>query len=137
MAEATKQQVNKEHGKAGQTVPPASNGKPKQSLGNADLDAAAKRLADAGLIVRKKSKRKGGPVDPNETPAARFVRLAKARTPLAIKRIASITALFRGAGYEWTPDQAAKVKAALEKAMNAFYASLEPREKKAADEFAL
>jgi hypothetical protein len=55
-------------------------------------------------------------VDPNETKAIKFVRLAESRVPKVIKAMQQVGNL-TGTGYEYTPAQAAKV---LEVVANAY-----------------
>lgn len=54
----------------------------------------------------------------DETKAQRFSRLANKRVPKTLKAIANIGNL-SGAGYESTPEQRAKIEAALREAVDA------------------
>lgn len=56
---------------------------------------------------------------PAETKAAKFTRLAQRRVTDALKRIAKVGNLASKANYEYTPDQASKIEAALADAVRA------------------
>ena len=62
------------------------------------------------------AKRRGGrpPVDPNETPALRFKRLAGVRMTALLEQMRLLRQCFVTGNYEWTPGQADKIIKALE-----------------------
>lgn len=55
--------------------------------------------------------------DPNETKAQRFQRLGNARIPRALKALASVKNLSNKNQYEYTQEQAAKIKEVLSAAV--------------------
>lgn len=68
------------------------------------------------MAKAKAGRKAGSTVDPNETKAQKFARLANKRVPKALKDIANIGKL-SGTGYERTPEQAQKIVTALETAV--------------------
>lgn len=78
-----------------------------------------------------KEKRGRKPVDPNETPESKFVRLAKHRTTRAIKAIRGLGNL-GGSGYKSTESQREKIREALESELEAAMARME-RAKQSSD----
>lgn len=59
----------------------------------------------------------GEDTDMKETPSERFKRIANHRLSVSIQRMRLLRRMFEGANarnYEWTPEQAAKLVAALE-----------------------
>jgi len=62
-------------------------------------------------------------VDPDESKADKFIRLAKARMTKALKAIAQLENL-GGSNYEYTHDQANKIVNSLERAVAAVEAKL-------------
>ena len=115
MADATKTQANKEHGKAGQSATAAPNGTVQ----------TIKRVRKAPLV----------PAD--ETPSARFIRLARKRVNACVRKMDQVTALFRGTGYEWTPEQAEKVAVAIADAVTRLQTAMTAKADKKADAFTL
>lgn len=74
--------------------------------------------------------KKGGrpAVDPNETKAARFLRLAPARIGAALKRIKAVGHL-AGSNYEYNREQVDKLSAALTQTLRAELAKFDPDRK--------
>jgi len=66
----------------------------------------------------KAGRPKADPNAPKETKLERFRRLAKQRVPRAVKAINGVANL-SGSGYEYTPEQAAKIGSALDAAVSA------------------
>jgi hypothetical protein len=63
--------------------------------------------------VNKTERKARKPVDPNETPAQRFVRLANRRVGKALNVLGHIASLGNRRQYEYSQEQVAKIKAAL------------------------
>lgn len=74
-------------------------------------------------------KKRESVVDPNETKADKFVRLAKARTTKALKAIAQLENL-AGSNYEYTAEQVTKIVGALDDAINKVTVKLNGSSKK-------
>lgn len=66
--------------------------------------------------VVKPARKSRKPVDPNETPEARFKRLAMQRVPAAVKRLTHVANLFRGSSYTSTQEQRDKCLSAIKAA---------------------
>jgi len=80
------------------------------------------------------AKRGRKPVPQDETPADRFVRMAKQRVPRALKAVLAVGNL-SGRGYQYSPEQAAKIERDLLTAVGEVKASLAraPRAKTASE----
>jgi hypothetical protein len=64
------------------------------------------------------------PIDPNETPRDRFLRLAQARTGSALNTIKGIGVLGNKAQYEYTEEDVVKIETALNGGVKAAIAGL-------------
>lgn len=78
-----------------------------QQHGNAQVAQAAQKKKKEGKKL----------IDPNESKSDRFRRLANVRVPGALKRIGHVKNLAFKSTYDYTPEQAAKIVAALEDAV--------------------
>lgn len=67
-------------------------------------------------------------VDPNETKAAKFLRLGKPRVNAALKSI-DIVGNLSGSGYEYTAEQVAAIRKALEVAVEKTMAKFDTKKK--------
>ena len=115
---------------------------PSDSAIRGGLAGAAALAATAPAKVKKARK----PVDPNETPDARFMRIGRKRVTVAVKAIARVAQLGKSkgrkddngvwkrnqdgttSGYAYTPQQAEKLIQYLTDAVAAAKAALAPRQ---------
>jgi hypothetical protein len=86
-------------------------------LGTA-LDKAQTAVSDGGRMNKEKKKRvRTAPlVNPDESKADKFRRLALKRVPRAVKILRQVANLASKNTYEYTDEQKAKIKAAISKA---------------------
>lgn len=94
-------------------------------------------MTDAANTEQTTAKKKGpAPPPENETKAQAFSRIASRRMGSALDEIRKLETLSTPANYEYTPEQVAKMKSALEAAVNkVFERFANPTQPKAAEGF--
>ncbi|WP_257285442.1 hypothetical protein [Endozoicomonas sp. SESOKO1] len=87
------------------------------------------KKTDSKKSTTTKNQKEGTTMKNKKTASEKFVEVANIRVPKAVRRLETIAALADRSKYDYTDKQAAKIKQALQDALNELTAKFEAGEK--------